>query len=43
MKYYEAGHMMYIHHPSLEQLAKDTPNFADPNFAQIKIVELKPI
>lgn len=23
MKYYESGHMMYIHHPSLEQLADD--------------------
>jgi carboxypeptidase C (cathepsin A) len=27
MKYYEAGHMMYIHHPSLEQLAKDMREF----------------
>lgn len=27
MKYYEAGHMMYIHHPSLEQLAKDLRAF----------------
>lgn len=27
MKYYEAGHMMYIHHPSLKQLAKDMRNF----------------
>lgn len=27
MKYYEAGHMMYIHHPSLEQLASDLRAF----------------
>lgn len=27
MKYYEAGHMMYIHHPSLEQLAQDMRDF----------------
>lgn len=27
MKYYEAGHMMYIHHPSLNQLAKDMRDF----------------
>ncbi|NMH60807.1 S10 family peptidase [Alteromonas ponticola] len=27
MKYYEAGHMMYIHHPSLEQLVKDIRAF----------------
>lgn len=27
MKYYPAGHMMYIHHPSMEQLAKDMRNF----------------
>lgn len=27
MHYYEAGHMMYIHHPSLEKLAIDLRNF----------------
>lgn len=27
MKYYEAGHMMYIHHPSLKQLSKDMRDF----------------
>jgi carboxypeptidase C (cathepsin A) len=27
MKYYEAGHMMYIHHPSLQKLANDMRNF----------------
>ncbi len=27
MKYYEAGHMMYIHHPSLKQLVKDIRTF----------------
>lgn len=27
MKYYEAGHMMYIHHPSLAQLAQDMREF----------------
>jgi carboxypeptidase C (cathepsin A) len=27
MKYYEAGHMMYIHHPSFEQLAQDMRAF----------------
>ena len=27
MKYYEAGHMMYIHHPSLQQLASDMREF----------------
>lgn len=27
MKYYEAGHMMYIHHPSLKQLANDMRDF----------------
>lgn len=27
MKYYPAGHMMYIHHPSLKQLAKDMREF----------------
>ncbi len=26
-KYYEAGHMMYIHHPSLDQLVKDLRTF----------------
>lgn len=25
--FYEAGHMMYLHHPSLEQLSKDTRDF----------------
>jgi carboxypeptidase C (cathepsin A) len=27
IKYYEAGHMMYIHQPSLEALAKDVRAF----------------
>ncbi len=27
MKYYPAGHMMYIHHPSLENLAEDMRAF----------------
>jgi carboxypeptidase C (cathepsin A) len=31
MKYYEAGHMMYIHHPSLSQLASDMRNFLQAN------------
>jgi len=30
MKYYEAGHMMYIHQPSLEALAKDVRAFLKP-------------
>ncbi|AWL13298.1 hypothetical protein HMF8227_02849 [Saliniradius amylolyticus] len=29
MKYYEAGHMMYIHQPSLEALVKDIRAFID--------------
>jgi len=31
MKYYEAGHMMYIHHPSLKQLSKDMRDFLIQN------------
>jgi len=27
MKYYEAGHMMYIHQPSLEKFRKDVSEF----------------
>jgi carboxypeptidase C (cathepsin A) len=27
MKYYEAGHMMYIHQPSLERFKKDVAEF----------------
>ncbi|UZR99936.1 hypothetical protein [Chondrinema litorale] len=27
MTYYEAGHMMYIHMPSLQQLKRDVANF----------------
>ncbi len=27
MHYYEAGHMMYIHHPSLQKLSEDLRNF----------------
>ena len=27
MTYYEAGHMMYLHHPSIEQLARDVRSF----------------
>ncbi|GAA0854844.1 S10 family peptidase [Aliiglaciecola litoralis] len=30
MKYYEAGHMMYIHQPSLEALVKDMREFLNP-------------
>jgi carboxypeptidase C (cathepsin A) len=30
MKYYEAGHMMYIHQPSLEALVKDIRKFIQP-------------
>ena len=29
MKYYEAGHMMYIHHPSLTALAEDMREFIE--------------
>ena len=29
MKYYPAGHMMYIHHPSLKQLADDMREFVE--------------
>jgi carboxypeptidase C (cathepsin A) len=29
MKYYEAGHMMYIHPPSLERMKKDLDAFID--------------
>jgi carboxypeptidase C (cathepsin A) len=29
MTYYESGHMMYLHQPSLEQLAQDVRNFID--------------
>ena len=27
MKYFEAGHMMYIHQPSLEQFTRDVEEF----------------
>ena len=27
LTYYEAGHMMYLHHPSIEQLAQDVREF----------------
>ncbi len=27
MKYYEAGHMMYIHQPSMVKFKKDVANF----------------
>jgi carboxypeptidase C (cathepsin A) len=27
LTYYEAGHMMYVHQPSLKQLAKDLRQF----------------
>ena len=27
MKYYEAGHMMYVHQPSLEQMKNDVSAF----------------
>lgn len=30
MKYYEAGHMMYIHEPSLNQLVNDVRTFLQP-------------
>jgi carboxypeptidase C (cathepsin A) len=29
MTYYEAGHMMYLHRESLEQLAMDLRRFVD--------------
>jgi carboxypeptidase C (cathepsin A) len=29
LKYYEAGHMMYVHPPSLEQFRRDLANFID--------------
>ena len=29
MRYYEAGHMMYIHPPSLEKMKKDLDDFID--------------
>ena len=29
MKYYKAGHMMYLHIPSLDQLTKDLKEFID--------------
>ena len=29
MHYYEAGHMMYIHEPSLDKLVKDIRDFMD--------------
>jgi carboxypeptidase C (cathepsin A) len=29
MEFYEAGHMMYIHEPSLEKLRKDLVEFYD--------------
>ena len=30
VSYYEAGHMMYVHEPSLERLAKDLRDFVTP-------------
>ena len=29
MHYYPAGHMMYLHQPSIEQLAEDVRNFIE--------------
>ncbi|MBV8146166.1 MAG: hypothetical protein JO184_14285, partial [Gammaproteobacteria bacterium] len=29
MKYYEAGHMMYVHPPSLARMRKDLGEFID--------------
>jgi carboxypeptidase C (cathepsin A) len=29
MKYYEAGHMMYIHEPSLKKFKGDVASFID--------------
>jgi carboxypeptidase C (cathepsin A) len=29
MKYYEAGHMMYVHEPSLKQFKSDIGAFID--------------
>jgi carboxypeptidase C (cathepsin A) len=29
MKYYEAGHMMYVHPPSLHQMKADLAEFID--------------
>ncbi len=34
MTYYEAGHMMYIHKPSLIQFKKDADNFIDQALTQ---------
>ncbi len=34
MKYYEAGHMMYIHQPSLEQMKKDIDTFYQQSVQQ---------
>jgi carboxypeptidase C (cathepsin A) len=31
MKYYEAGHMMYIHEPSLKKFKGDVASFIDRN------------
>jgi carboxypeptidase C (cathepsin A) len=31
MKYYEAGHMMYTHQPSLEKFKKDVGSFKVEN------------
>ena len=30
VSYYEAGHMMYVHKPSLERLAKELRDFVTP-------------
>ena len=32
MKYYDAGHMMYIHTPSLKQMKKDLAEFIKSAF-----------
>lgn len=41
MKYYDAGHMMYIHRPSLIKLKEDLASFYDQTFTNQEKQELK--
>jgi carboxypeptidase C (cathepsin A) len=34
MKYYEAGHMLYAHKPSIQQMKKDIDGFIDQTSGQ---------
>ena len=34
MKYYQAGHMMYVHPPSLAQMKRDLDTFIDSTARQ---------